>query len=87
MTQWAVDVFAPWLALFEAGAGVPADCGRQVFAGLQPPDEPWRRLGERVHRRETVCEAGGVRVVHRLAENGDIELREVKLHGMNLPLG
>ena len=53
--------------------------------GLQAPDEAGRGFPERVDGVEGIGETGGVRVIHRLAECCNVELREVELHLPSLP--
>lgn len=64
--------------------GEGADGRRVAILRLQPPDEAGRCLAQRVDRGQPVGEPCRGRVVHRLAERGDVELRKVELHGVNL---
>src|SRR5262245_50467614 len=54
------------------------DGGGVAAVVLEPPDEAWRVLGNRIDTVEIVDEVGHARVVERIADASDIELGEMK---------
>jgi hypothetical protein len=59
----------------------PAQRGGVAVLGLQPPDEPGRRIRDRVDRIERRREVGDQRTVHRREQPSDVDLREHVIHG------